>query len=194
VVDVPMFDSMVALNEKAISMFGMLGEVPPPRLSATTAPFGLYRASDGWVCIAVGSDAVWRRFCTAVGAYIGRPDLADDEAYRVGTERVRRLVEVTALVEAFTTDRTAAEVVEFLIAHDVPAGLPLEVDRVLSTAQVEKRGIVRSLTLDSGVTVPAVMSPVSISGARQRIEKPPRLDEDRERLLDGWRTRRQHDC
>ncbi|GGM76157.1 CaiB/BaiF CoA transferase family protein [Dactylosporangium sucinum] len=191
VVDVPMFDSMVSLNEKAISMYGMLGEVPPPRLSATTAPFGLYRAADGWVCIAVGSDAVWRRFGAAVGEHIGRPGLADDDALRIGTERVRRLDEVTVVVEAFTRERAAADVVEFLIAHDVPAGLPLEVDRLMGTAQVEQRGIVRRLTLDSGVAVPVVMSPVSISGTRQQVDLPPHLDEDRDRLLDGWRPRGQ---
>lgn len=187
VIDVPMFDSMVALNEKAISMFGMQGEVPPPRLSATTAPFGLYRAADGWVCLAVGSDAVWRRFCRVVGPLIGRPELERDETYLIGTDRVRHQEELTDLVERFTLPRPANQVVELLLENDVPAGLPLEVDRLLQTDQVKQRGIVRSLDLGPGAAVPVVMSPVTVSGTEQGVELPPVLDADHDRVLADWR-------
>ncbi|WP_157988090.1 CaiB/BaiF CoA transferase family protein [Jiangella endophytica] len=187
VVDVPMFDSMVALNEKAISMFGMQGAVPPPRLSATTAPFGLYRAADGWVCIAVGSDGVWRRFCQVVGPLIGLPELERDESYLVGTDRVRRRDELGDLVERFTLPRTAKEVVDLLLANEVPAGLPLEVDRLLETDQVKQRGIVRSLDLAHGPAIPVVMSPVTVGGAPQRVDLPPVLDADHDQVLNDWR-------
>ena len=186
VIDVSMFDAMLALNEKAISMYGIGGEVPPPRISATTAPFGLYPTRDGWVCIAVGSDAVWRRFCVAVGAHIGRPDLAEDESLWVGTDRVSRLAEVTGIVEEFTRNRATGEVVDFLLEHDVPAGQPLEVDALLEARQVKERRVVRRLDLGVGVEVPVVMSPVVVSGAEQPVQKPHRLDEDRSRILREW--------
>jgi crotonobetainyl-CoA:carnitine CoA-transferase CaiB-like acyl-CoA transferase len=186
VVDVSMFDSMVAFNEKAISMFGIGGTVPAPRSSATTAPFGLYPTKDGWVCVAVGSDGVWRRFCTAVGELVGRPELAADETFWAGTERVRRQVEVTAIVESFTTSRSTGQVVDFLLAHDVPAGHPLEVDALLRSDQVRNRGVVRQLNVADSNDVPVVMSPVVISGAAQDVGAPPRIGADRERVLADW--------
>lgn len=186
VVDVSMFDAMVALNEKAISMFGIDHEVPAPRASATTAPFGLYPTRDGWVCLAVGSDVVWRRFCAAVGDLIGMPGLAHDETFWVGTERVRRQSDVTSIVEAFTRPRTTDEVVQFLLAHDVPAGQPLEVDELLETRQVKSRGVVRRLDLGNGVDVPVLMSPIIVSGSEQPLNLPHRLDADRGRVLAEW--------
>lgn len=186
VVDVSMFDAMVALNEKAISMFGIDHEVPAPRASATTAPFGLYPTRDGWACLAVGSDVVWRRFCSAVGEIIGSPGLADDESLWIGTDRVRRQDDVTAIVEAFTRPRTTDEVVEFLLAHDVPAGQPLEVDELVETRQVKSRGVVRRLDLGNGVDVPVVMSPIVVSGCEQSLDSPHRLDADRRRVLTEW--------
>lgn len=182
VVDVSMFDSMIALNEKAISMWGIGGEVPPPRSSATTAPFGMYPTSDGWVCIAVGSDAVWRRFCVAVG----RTELVDDERYAIGTERVRRQDEIMSIVTAFTACRTNAEVVTRLLAHQVPAGEALEVDDIVGSKQVRSRGTVRDLEVGRDDPFPVVMSPVHVSGAAQVEALPPRLDADHHAVLDDW--------
>jgi CoA:oxalate CoA-transferase len=184
-VDVAMFDSMIALNEKAVSMYGIGNTVPPPRASATTAPFGMYPTSDGWVCIAVGSDGVWRRFAAAVGPSIGRPGLADEESLGSGTGRVAHLAELTEIVERFTRPRTTDEVVKQLLAHDVPAGQALEVDQLSTTEQVLRRGIVRTMATPRG-DYPAVMSPVIVSDSEQRVSAPPRLGADRDRVMRDW--------
>jgi crotonobetainyl-CoA:carnitine CoA-transferase CaiB-like acyl-CoA transferase len=182
VVDVSMFDSMIALNEKAISMYGVDQRVPSPRSSATTAPFGMYRAADGWVCIAVGSDAVWRRFCEAVG----RSDLVGDDRYAAGTERVRRQDEITQIVHTFTQERSTHDVVDVLLSHEVPAGEAFEVDQILDSDQVRVRGTVRDIELEDGHRFPVVMSPIHVSGAAQRVEEPSRLDQDSTQILRDW--------
>lgn len=186
-VDVSMFDSMMAINEKALSMYGVRHEVPPPRASATTAPFGMFPASDGWVCIAVGSDGMWRDFCRAVGPLVGRPELSDDESLWSGTNRVARSVELNAMVEAFTRPRTAEEVVAHMNAYNVAAGQSLEVNELWNSRQVRSRGILRDIPFAAG-PYPAVMSPIIISGSFQPIEEPHRLGEDRERVLREWLT------
>ncbi|GAC1574571.1 MAG: CaiB/BaiF CoA-transferase family protein [Candidatus Dormibacteria bacterium] len=185
-VDISMFDSMVALNEKAITMYGLNGQVPPPRASATTAPFGMYQTQDGWVVIAVGSDAVWRRFCEAVGPQIGRPGLADDESLWSGTDRVARSGELDQLVDSFTASRTTREVVDRLLAFDVPAGHSLEVDGIINSQQVRQRGTVRNLATPAGHEYPAVMSPIQVSGSDQVLAPPPRLGASRDRVLRDW--------
>jgi crotonobetainyl-CoA:carnitine CoA-transferase CaiB-like acyl-CoA transferase len=182
VVDVAMFDAMVALNEKAISMYGVDHRPPPPRSSATTAPFGMYPTSDGWVCIAVGSDSVWRKFCVAVG----RPELVDDARFSLGTDRVRHQDDITRVVEAFTVPRTKAEVAEELLRHGVPAGEAHEVDDIVDSPQVRDRGTVRDLDLGGAGRYPVVMSPVHVSGSAQRTVLPPRLDADHHDVLAEW--------
>jgi CoA:oxalate CoA-transferase len=185
-VDISMFDSMIAINEKAMTMLRLDGEAPPPRASATTAPFGMFPTKDGWAVIAVGSDAVWLRFARAVGPEIGRPDLAEDQTWWAGTARVARMREVEALVETFTRGRTTQEVVDHLLAHDVPAGHSLEVDAIAGTRQIRERGIVQELLAPNGSSYPAVMSPVQVSGSAQRVLPPPRIGADRERVLAEW--------
>jgi CoA:oxalate CoA-transferase len=194
VVDIAMFDSMVAINEKAMTMLRLDGTPPPPRASATTAPFGMFPTKDGWAVVAVGSDAVWKRFARAVGPHIGRPDLAEDRTWWVGTTRVARMAEIDVLVEQFTRTRTTQEVVDHLLAHDVPAGHSLEVDTIAGTRQVRERGIVQSIRTAGGASYPAVMSPVQVSGSPQQVLAPPRLGADRERVLADWlRTTTAHD-
>jgi CoA:oxalate CoA-transferase len=186
VVDVAMFDSMVAINEKAMTMFRLDGAPPPPRASATTAPFGMFPTKDGWAVVAVGSDTVWRRFARAVGPRIGRPDLAEDRTWWAGTTRVSHAAEIDALVEQFTRTRTTQEVVDLLLAHDVPAGHSLEVDTISASRQVRERGIVQDIRTPGGASYPAVMSPVQVSGSPQQVLPPPRLGADRERVLAEW--------
>jgi CoA:oxalate CoA-transferase len=186
VVDIAMFDAMIAINEKAMTMFRLDGAPPPPRASATTAPFGIYPTQDGWVVIAVGSDAVWRRFATAIGTDVGRPDLADDQTWWIGTARVARVQEVEALVEQFTRARSTQAVVDHLLAYDVPAGHSLEVDTISESRQVRERGIVQELETSGGASYPVVMSPIQVSGAPQDVRPPPRLGADRERVLKDW--------
>jgi CoA:oxalate CoA-transferase len=60
-----MHDSMVYLNELTLGLLSVMGVMPPRGRSGTSAPYGAFQASDGWVNIAVGGDPVWRRFCVA---------------------------------------------------------------------------------------------------------------------------------
>ena len=64
------------------------------------APYGLFRCRDGAVQIAVGSEALWQKFCLAFGLD------ADAEGLRSNPERVARRDEVITLVEtAFASVR-----------------------------------------------------------------------------------------
>ena len=83
-VDMAMFDALVSLNENAITMSATTGrEVLPSGRLGYTAPFGVFEASDGYICIAVLGEKVWQRFCAA----IGRDDLAADPDLASGTRR-----------------------------------------------------------------------------------------------------------
>ena len=62
-VDIAMYDAMLSLNECAVAMQSVLHRnVNSDQAIAHSAPFDLFAASDGWVCIAVLGEAMWQRF------------------------------------------------------------------------------------------------------------------------------------
>jgi CoA:oxalate CoA-transferase len=64
-VDIAMYDSLVSLNEMAISWAAMTGEDYHHGASANLnlAPYGYYPAKDGYVCIGVATDDQWAKLC-----------------------------------------------------------------------------------------------------------------------------------
>ncbi|MGH9006724.1 MAG: CaiB/BaiF CoA transferase family protein [Acidimicrobiales bacterium] len=84
-----------------------------PRL----APFGLYRAADGWFALVAPQDRMVSSLCTAMG----RPELAEDPRFKSRDARVRHADELTAEIERWGGDRSVAEVVATLVAAGVPA-------------------------------------------------------------------------
>lgn len=183
-VDVAMFDSMIALNEKTFTLFSMDGVVRPPRISATNSPFGAYRGSDGYLVIGVGGTILWQRFCTA----IGREDLRERADLDTGVKRVQ--VESTVirpLIEDWLRDKTVAQASAILLKHEVPASPILEIDSPVLREQALSRGITSEVTLPGGQTLSLVHSPVRMSTqARPGADTPPELGADSDRILESW--------
>ncbi len=82
------------------------------------APHDVYRCQgdDAWCAIAVFSDEQWRSLCAA----IERPGFADDPAYATLLARKAHEPEMRALIEPWTSQRTAEEVADTLQATGVP--------------------------------------------------------------------------
>jgi CoA:oxalate CoA-transferase len=169
-VDVAMFDSMIALNEKTFSLVSMDGKVRPPRISATNSPFGAYRASDGYVAIGVGGTVLWKRFCKA----IGRDDLLTRTDLDSGEKRVRaEQTVIRPIVEEWLRHRTVGAAISELQASDVPASAVLEVDSPILRAQARRRGVVRDVDLGAVGRKELVYSPILISDEGPPAGSPP---------------------
>jgi CoA:oxalate CoA-transferase len=182
-VDVSMFDSMVALNEKTISLYAMDGKVPPPRISATNAPFGAYHARDGHIVIGVGGNAVWKRFCAA----IDRPDLAEHPDLVTGVKRVENEATlIQPIVDEWLANRTVIEAVSALLDADVPAAPVHDVDRVVASKSARLRHVIAAI--GSGPdALPLVHTPIRLSdSAPATPEMPHHLGQDTESILRRW--------
>jgi CoA:oxalate CoA-transferase len=182
-VDVSMFDSMVALNEKTLSLYAMDGVVRPPRISATNSPFGAYPARDGFIVIGVGGNRVWERFC----GVIGRSDLIASAELDTGVKRVNaEATVIRPIVEGWLKDKTVDQAVSLLLAADVPASAVHEVDRVLRSEGAHARGVLRDVDL-GGRVIPLVQSPIRLSDSNVGAVDPPHvLGADTERVLMEW--------
>jgi crotonobetainyl-CoA:carnitine CoA-transferase CaiB-like acyl-CoA transferase len=183
-VDVAMYDSMLALNEKTISLFAMDGRIRPARVSATNSPFGAYRAKDGFIAIGVGSNSVWRRFCKA----IGRPELTEAEHVRTGEMRVsNESTVIRPLLEKWLSEKTVEEAVNIFIACDVPAAPVKEVDEILHSPLARGRGIISEVDIGALGHLPLVQSPIQMKASPQTATKaPPALGSGADRVLREW--------
>ena len=122
VIDAALYGSILRVLEWTIAGYDQLGVVrnrQGNRLD-NSAPLDNYPTADGaYVCIVAGSDANFRRLCTAME----RPDLADDDAWSTLAKRAARADEINGIVADWTSARSAAEVEAACIACDVPVGL-----------------------------------------------------------------------
>ncbi len=102
---------------------------------ASISPYGLFRCRDGAVQIAVGSEALWARFCAAFGID------PETEGMRTNSARVARRDDVIALVERAFSDFGAEELLTRLAEAGVPAGRVRDLAEVYSWEQIRSQGL-----------------------------------------------------
>ncbi len=85
------------------------------------APHNAYRClgDDRWCAIAVFNDIEWQSFCQV----IGNPALAHDTRFATLLARKQYESELDALINAWTSSRTAEEVMHTLQSAGIPAGV-----------------------------------------------------------------------
>lgn len=113
----------------------LTGRVPEPRGSGhpAFAPYGAFRAADGYLVIGAGADHVFDRLCRAIGAdgWTREPELATNAARVANRERLRERL------EAILADRPVRDCVRLLTDAGVPAEPVSDVHALLEDPQLE---------------------------------------------------------
>ena len=104
-VDVSLYDTMLAFNERAIFMTALTGEEPARGSEGNFCPYDSYRAADGWVVICVMTQAHWR----ALTGLLAIPEWADDKRFADGRRRATHRAEIDPVLQEWL-DRRSAEV------------------------------------------------------------------------------------
>ena len=99
------------------------------------APYGSFRCADGYVQIAVGSEAIWAKFAPVAGLS------AQDPRFAVNRDRVAAREALIATIEADFADRTRVDVLAALEAAGVPAGSIRTIDEVYEWEQTRSQGL-----------------------------------------------------
>ena len=102
---------------------------------ASISPYGLFKCADGAVQIAVGSEGLWQRFCTAFDLDPGA------EGLQTNPQRVADKQRVIALVEEVFAPWKAVDLLEKLEDAGVPAGKVRSLDDVYSWDQTASQGL-----------------------------------------------------
>jgi crotonobetainyl-CoA:carnitine CoA-transferase CaiB-like acyl-CoA transferase len=179
-IDVSLLDSDLALMAPRIAAF--LAGDPEPRPSGGTdsvlAVYQSFPAADRDIVVAIGNDAMWRRFCAAIGLtdYAADPDLASNAG-----RRACRPVLIEA-VKARLAAKTAREWLAILAEADVPSSLVQGLSEVVADAQVQARGCLLPVPAAPGLFT--VHSPFRLDSIpTPRNEPAPELGGDSREVL-----------
>jgi crotonobetainyl-CoA:carnitine CoA-transferase CaiB-like acyl-CoA transferase len=146
------------------------GRVPPPvgNHHPLSSPMGVYRARDGHLNLAVGSEVMWRRFCEA----IGRPALADDPRFATNQGRIDRRPALNAIIEEVLADASSTEWVERLNRAGVACGPIYDLGQVFADPQVQQLRLVEDLVHPLHGPMRVLGQPVALHRTPAKVTAP----------------------
>ncbi len=163
--------------------FLVTGEVESRRGSAHRGlvPYDTFPCADGWITIACGNDAIWRRLCEVL-------DIEAREDWQTNAGRVADRQAVDAAVRA----RTCADSMDSLDGRLARAGVPA--GKVLEVDQVARHPVVHSVSVAHPVLGQVQLPGPTLQTATTRLHHsaPPSLGADRDGILAeiGWDSNR----
>ncbi|MDO5641419.1 MAG: CaiB/BaiF CoA-transferase family protein [Paracoccus sp. (in: a-proteobacteria)] len=164
-IDMALLDVAVAVMANQAMNYLATGAAPSRMGNAhpNLVPYAVFDCADGWIIIATGNDAQYRRLC----AVLGLPALADAPAYASNADRVENREALTAALNAVTRGWARDGLLAALETAGVPAGPINDMADVFADPQV----IARGLRIAPG-GVPGLRLPVVFSDAALAVDRP----------------------
>lgn len=105
--DGSMVDGLFAVLENAVVRYTINQEIPGPLGGAhpSITPFQGFKTVDSWIIAAIGTDALWVKFCTV----LGREDLADDPKYKTNPLRTKNKKDLIPILDVEMAKKTTKE-------------------------------------------------------------------------------------
>lgn len=180
-VDISMLEAQIALLEGAIPEVFCTGVSPGPigARHPGTAPFDAFKAADGYLVIAAGSDHLFG----ALAKVIGQAALISDPRFASRSARVAHQAELKAIIEAALAMTTMSSWLARLESAGVPAGPLNDVAAMMADPQVKSRGNLPQIQDSGGQR--ASVTPVLLSTQPYPKELPPvpGLDQHRDEII-----------
>jgi crotonobetainyl-CoA:carnitine CoA-transferase CaiB-like acyl-CoA transferase len=182
-VDISLVDSVVSAMETIIQIYLVENRIPQRTGNRYEFiyPYDTFKASDGWVIIAVGNNKLWQDFCSA----INRLDLVDQDEYKDNYDRVKAHKEVKRIVEEWTEKKSVKEIVDFFLSKQIPCAPLYTVKDVVEDQHIAvARQMIREVEHPVAGKMKVVGSPINLSETPAEIRSPaPLLGEHTELVL-----------
>src|SRR5438128_6571873 len=138
-VDASMLGGQVALLTYQAGRYFASGAAPGRigNRHASIAPYEMFKASDGYVNVAVANEPMWQRFCKALDL----TELLSDERFSTNPDRVTNRTPLSATIEARLASLTVAEIIDRLENAEVPVGPVYDLAQVFADPQSEHLGM-----------------------------------------------------
>jgi crotonobetainyl-CoA:carnitine CoA-transferase CaiB-like acyl-CoA transferase len=173
VIDLALFDSVVAFGATQILNYFTSGKIPGRygNAHANVVPYEVFATADGHVILAVGNDSQFASFCKVAG----RAELAVDARFHTMPDRIRNRSELIPLVREIMKRHRSKDWIERLEAANVPCGPINNYKEVFEDRQAQHRGLKVEIPHPSGVPRPTVASPMRFSETPVQYTLPPPL-------------------
>jgi CoA:oxalate CoA-transferase len=161
---------------------------PPPRAGnrqagLSAAPYNAFETTDGHVAVHVVTEEHWPKLLSAMG----REDLLDDPRFKSHPDRAAQMEETEAIVTAWTSTRTKAEVAATLKRFRVPGAPVRNAIEVMNDAHMHERGMLQHVHHPSLGDVILPNSPLRLHGAdRTEAVASPFLGQHNQEIYGDW--------
>ena len=146
----------------------------------TSIPTGVFKTKDGYINIAVTGQAIWERFCNAMG----HPEWLENPNYKGSKLRSQNRDALNAEIDKATAAKTSAEWVEIFNKAGVPCGPIYDIGQMFSDPQVKHLGMAKESARADGSKLGLVGQPFTLSRTPSSIAvRPPELGEHTDEIL-----------
>ncbi len=173
IVSTSLLEATIGVLSWGAGMFFESGRVPGPagQHHPLSSPYGRFRARDGYLNIAAGSDAMWQKLAGA----LAHPEWLEEPRFAGFVERLKNRDALTAEIDSALAGHDVAHWVERINAAGVPCGPVLDVSQVFSDPQVLARQMLVELAHPEVGTFKTTGLPVKLSQTPGSIQRRPPL-------------------
>jgi len=184
-IDVALNDSLLALFTYQAGRYFATREVPRQEgnYHPTIAPYGTFAVSDGFINVAVATDAQYARFCEAIRA----PELADDQRFATNAQRQAERPELVRAIQAHLNEDTREHWLARFEQFSIPAGPILDIKEAFASPLATARDMRVEIEHPTSGRIDQVGAPWKIDGTSSPIRMPPPLlGQHSEEVLREW--------
>ncbi|MBI2832382.1 MAG: CoA transferase [Chloroflexi bacterium] len=170
-IDLSQVETMSTLLGDAFVDYALTGKEPQPvgNTSSQAAPHGVYhcKGEDRWCAIAVYTEDEWRGFKKA----LGNPPWCEESRFVTLSARLKNAAELDRLVQEWTVQHTAEEVMETLQRRGVASGVVQDARDLANDPQLKSRSFFIELEHpELGKTI-SDASPIRLTGTPATYER-----------------------
>ena len=176
-IDMALLDVATSIMANQAMNFLATGTAPRRMGNAhpNLAPYAVFDCADGWIILATGNDAQYRRLCTLLRL----PGMVAAPEFATNADRIAHRAAMTEGLAAATRQWSKSDLLAACEAEGVPAGPINDLAEVFADPQIIHRGL--KITVQG---LPGVRSPFTFSDATLALDRPaPKLGEHQAEVL-----------
>lgn len=176
-IDVSLVDAQTTWLANIGGSYFATGQRPKKigNLHPTITPYQPIRAKDKFIIIAVGTEALWQKFCKVMQI---EQTIMQDPRFATNPRRNEHRAELMPLLERILVTRNADEWIEAFVAGEIPAGPINFPDETLMDEHLKARGMIVELEHPLVGLVRSIGNPIHLSETPPSYRRyPPRLGE-----------------
>ena len=133
-----------------------------------SSPFQAFQTADGWITLAIGNDALWKKLCVA----LGQQALGEDARFCSVELRARNVHALNELLAPLFLQQSTAAWMQFLEAHGLPYSPINSVADVVHDANTIHRQMIVEIEQPGVGPVRIVGSPFHLSETPGQVRQP----------------------